>query len=273
VRRYLVVVDQTLGGERLFAAARERNGSGGAHFFVLVPARPRPGGLTWSESEAELLAQDRLERALARFEEEGLRAEGSVGDPDPLQAVEDVLMAETFDEIIVSTPPPSSHGRRADLARHIRQRSGVRTTTVTGPPELETKGRALRGVPMFSDVSQRRPRGLVKASVTREYRPGEKIVDAGSTRSDLFVILDGRVRVRRGNRVVAHMRSGDVFGEISLLDGGPRTADVIADTPTRCVRLASRDFRSALEDDPGLALAVLEHTGRRLRELTHPPGD
>jgi CRP-like cAMP-binding protein len=48
---------------------------------------------------------------------------------------------------------------------------------------------------------------------------------------------------------------------------------VIADTPTRCVRLASRDFRSALEDDPGLALAVLEHTGRRLRELTHPPGD
>jgi Cyclic nucleotide-binding domain len=273
VSRYLVVLDQTLGGERLVAAAHERAGGAGTRFHILVPARPRPGRLTWSESEAELLAHDRLERAVSRFRQEGLRADGSVGDPDPLQAVGDALMADRFDEIIVSTSPPGTHGRRGDLPRQIRERSGLRTTSVAGPPELETKGEALNAVPMFSGLSQRRLRRLVTASVTREYRAGETIVEAGSQRSDLYVILEGRVRVRRARRIVAHMRSGEVFGEISLLDNGPRTADVIAEAPTRCVRLAGADFRSALQDDPRLALAVLEHTGRRLRELTDPPGD
>jgi CRP/FNR family cyclic AMP-dependent transcriptional regulator len=79
------------------------------------------------------------------------------------------------------------------------------------------------------------------------------------------------VTVRREGRTVASMTTGDVFGEISLLDPGPRTADVVAKTPTRCVRLAAADFRAAVEADPRLALAILRHVGQRLREIVRPP--
>lgn len=272
--RYLVVANQTLEGETLLAVVRERSTRGAARLFVLVPATPPSGGLTWTESQASLLARDRLERGLKQFAEIGVEAEGQVGDPDPFLAVQEVLRGERFDEIIVSTLPRGrSQWLKARLPERLRASVDVPVTHVTGAPEHETKERTLRMVPLLADVPKRRLRALAKAAVTREYWAGDTIMHSGSTESDLFVILDGRASVHRQGRMVATLTAGEFFGEISVLDPGPRTAEVVAESPTRCLRLAGRDFWGVVEADPGLANVLLRHVGRRLREIVQPLAD
>lgn len=274
MHRYLVIANQTLGGESLLAAVRERSRPGEARFFVLVPASPPPGGLTWTESQATLLARDRLERSVKQFADMGSDVDGQVGDADPFLAVQDILRTEEFDEIIVSTlPRGKSQWLKANLPKRLREEVGAPVTHVTGPPELETKERTLRVVPLLADLPKRRLRALARAAVTRGYSGGDAIVRTGSTDSDLFVLLDGRASVHRQGRMVATLTAGDFFGEISLLDPGPRTADVVAESPTRCLRLARSDFLGMVQADPRLATALLRHMGQRVREIVQPPAD
>ena len=76
------------------------------------------------------------------------------------------------------------------------------------------------------------------------------------------------VRVIRDGAVVARLGPGEFFGELSVLDGGPRVAQVTAEVPTRCLALASWDFERVLREEPGIALAVLRVVAGRLREIT-----
>lgn len=272
--RYLVVASPTLGGENLLALVRERSTRGAAHFFVLVPATPPSGGLTWTDGQASMLARDRLERGLKLFAGMGVDAEGQVGDPDPFLAVQDVIRGKRFDEIIVSTlPRAQSQWLKAKLPERLMEALHVPVIHVTGAPEREVNERSLRQVPLLADVSKRHLRALSKAAVTRDYFAGDPVIHAGSTESDLFVILDGRATVHQQGRTVATLRAGDFFGEISLLDPGPRTADVVAQGPTRCLRLAGRDFWETVEADPRLANALLRHMGRRMRDIVQPLAD
>jgi len=269
--RYLVVAEQTLGGEQLLATVRDRAGKGAADFFVLVPASPPLGKLTWTESEAVLIARDRLDRALERLQEMGARAEGRVGDADPFLAVDDLLREEKFDEVIISTLPRHSRARKGDLPERVQDAFGLAVTHITSAPEPAPAVNALKRVPLLATLSKHRLRALARASVITEYRDGRTIVKAGSSGSDLYVILDGRVKVQQDGRTVARLAAGEMFGEISLLDPGPRTADVVAEGPTRCLHLSGRDFQDALEADPRLAISVLQAVGKRLRELVGSP--
>lgn len=268
----MVVVNQ-LGGDDLLAVVRARSRRGSPSFFVLVPATPPSGGLTWTESQAGLLARDRLERSLKLLADVGVDAEGRVGDPDPVLAVQDLMRDERFDEIIVLALARGGPHVARSLVPRLMAAVNVPVTQVVCPPEREVKERTLRLVPLFAHLPKRRLRALAKAAVTREYLTGDSIVSAGSTESDLFVILDGRVGVRTEGRTVATLAAGEFFGEISLLDPGPRTAEVVAEGPTRCVRLAGVEFWEALEADSDLASALLRHLGQRMREIVQPPAD
>ena len=131
--KYLVVANQTLGGEHLFAKVRDAIADDAdSSFHVLVPAS-RPGGLTWTEGQAIATAQGHLDEALARFREAGVDADGEVGDEDPAQAIADVLLREPYDQIIISTLP---HGRsnwlRQDLVTRVASQSGLPVTHVVG---------------------------------------------------------------------------------------------------------------------------------------------
>jgi CRP-like cAMP-binding protein len=221
-----------------------------------------------------MLARDRLERALKHYAGIGVDVEGQIGDADPLLAVEDLLRDEQFDEVIVST---LSRGRsqwlKARLPERVRAVVQVPVTHVTDIPEREATVRAVKQVPLFGDLPNRPLRALSRTAITHEYAPGEVIVKEGSTESDLFVILDGRVSVHKDGRRVASFQAGDFFGEISLIDPGRRTADVVAENPTRCIRIASGDFWGTIENDPSLAIPLLRHLGRRLRKVVQPPAD
>ena len=148
MRRILVVANQTLAGEHLLEVLRERVGSGPAEFRVVVPATlppedhvmlvPAPGGLVSGPAdigpheEARRLAEERLEAGLDLIRGLGCRADGEIGDPDPMHAVNEAVRGQAFDEIIISTLPSGvSRWLRADLPSRVRRKHHVPVTTVT----------------------------------------------------------------------------------------------------------------------------------------------
>lgn len=122
MRRYLIVANQTLGGDHLLEQVRERLGSETAAFHVLVPATFSHEHVFHTEGEARAIAARRLDAALARFGELGATVTGEVGDVNPLYSIEDVLRRDEFDEIILSTLPPGpSRWLRQDLVHRLRR--------------------------------------------------------------------------------------------------------------------------------------------------------
>jgi CRP-like cAMP-binding protein len=87
------------------------------------------------------------------------------------------------------------------------------------------------------------------------------------------VILEGEARVSRGGRTIDRMAPGDFFGEISLLDGGPRTASVTAETPVTTIRIFKRSFDRVVASEPGVASKILLVVARRLREAERSIND
>lgn len=125
----------------------------------------------------------------------------------------------------------------------------------------------LGGVPLFSSLSKRQLHRLADAADEISFRRGAKVVEEGLLGETLFVILEGQANVMRGKRKVATLLPGDFFGEVSLLDGGPRTATVVADTPLLAVRLYRKPFTKILESEPKMASQVLQTMARRLRTV------
>ena len=104
---------------------------------------------------------------------------------------------------------------------------------------------------------------------SRSTFPAERtIARQGEIGTGLFIVAEGAVRVVRDGEVIAHLGPGEFFGELSVLDGGPRNASVIADGPTTCLALATWDAERVLREQPGVALAVLRVLAQRLREAT-----
>jgi hypothetical protein len=136
MRRYLVVANQTLGGEHLIEKVRQCLDIGQCRFHIVVPATPTDEHLTWTEGEARTIAQRRLDRALARFQEVGADADGEVGDRNPILALEDALRKGQFDEVILSTLPPGiSRWLKLDLPSRVASHFQVPVTHVVTEPE------------------------------------------------------------------------------------------------------------------------------------------
>ncbi|OGO68528.1 MAG: hypothetical protein A3H36_01760 [Chloroflexi bacterium RIFCSPLOWO2_02_FULL_71_16] len=86
-------------------------------------------------------------------------------------------------------------------------------------------------------------------------------------------MLSGEAEVQRDGEVVDIIGEGDHFGEIALLDNGPRTATVTAKTPLRCLVLSPRQFQDVLHQNAEIAVHMLHDVTRRLRAATTPPKD
>src|SRR3954465_8146922 len=124
----------------------------------------------------------------------------------------------------------------------------------------------LGDVPLFSACSRKDLQRIAKASDEVEVKAGRVLVDQGRPGHEFFLILEGTATVRRNNRKVAQLGPGQYFGELSLLDRGPRTASVVADTDMRVLVLGQREFLGVLDDVPGLAYKILRIMAHRLRE-------
>lgn len=139
MRCYLVVANQTLGGEHLAGKVKECMAAGPCRFHVLVPATPPQDHLTWTEGAARSVAEARLQKAVERFRSLGAEVTGEVGDPNPMMAIDDVCRGEEFDEIILSTlPPGASRWLKRDLLHRLERRFAIPVTHVIGQPEPVT---------------------------------------------------------------------------------------------------------------------------------------
>jgi CRP-like cAMP-binding protein len=127
----------------------------------------------------------------------------------------------------------------------------------------------LKHVPMFEDLDNRSLEAIANAAVEQQYAAGQEIVRQGDTGVGAFIIKNGRaeaVQDRGGHQhKLAEMKTGDVFGEMALLDEFPRSATVRATEPTTCLGIQRWHFRGILESHPQIALALLPVLTRRLR--------
>jgi len=129
---YLVVANRTLPGEELASAVRERIGIGDRTFYVVVPLTPVSHGMLVDESESAEAAQARLEAFLAALRGQGVEADGEIGDPDPVEAVRDVIRVRDADEIILSTLPAGvSRWLQRDVPSRLARAVDLPVTVIT----------------------------------------------------------------------------------------------------------------------------------------------
>jgi len=131
-------------------------------------------------------------------------------------------------------------------------------------PNLE-KATALRAVPLFADLGADELLALAALSDDLTVGEGARIFAEGEPGDALFVVVEGRVRVERKAEPVAELDAGECFGELALLDDGPRSATVVAAKPTELLRIGRDDFLDTLSMYPAVGRAVLQILARRLR--------
>ncbi len=128
----------------------------------------------------------------------------------------------------------------------------------------------LQRVPLFQNLNPRQIEMLTKRVVEREFPAGATIVTQGQGGEGLFIVALGKaeaIRERRDGTQVTVNAFGptDFFGELALLDDGPRTASVVTVEPTRCLVLSRWDFMAEVRQDAEMAVLILQELAKRFR--------
>jgi len=133
---------------------------------------------------------------------------------------------------------------------------------------LDRKAELLSAARLFDGVDAVGMDRIAAVAVQVDF-PGDHVVARqGEIGTGFFIVVDGGARVVRDGETIATLGPGDFFGELSVLDGKPRNAQVVTVGPTSCLALASWDFEAVLLAEPKVTLAILRGLATRLRELT-----
>jgi CRP/FNR family cyclic AMP-dependent transcriptional regulator len=138
---------------------------------------------------------------------------------------------------------------------------------------LAETGHALAQIPLFASLNRDTQVALLQRMVRRTAKAGETVCWVGDEGDELWVVESGRLTVtapdERGNHVTLDtLTTGGVFGEVSLLDGGRRTATVRAVTDSQVLALDRSTFHAFIRERPEFAIAILEMMGARQRAST-----
>jgi len=126
---------------------------------------------------------------------------------------------------------------------------------------------SLRRVSLFSSCSTKDLEKIAKAGDEVTLAAGTVIVDQGQTGREAFVIIGGSATVKRNGKKVATLGAGSVVGELSLLDHGPRTATVVAETECTMLVISQRQFLAVIDAIPAISHKLLATLAGRIREL------
>ncbi len=122
-------------------------------------------------------------------------------------------------------------------------------------------------VPLFSSCSRKELAKIARATDEVHVEAGTTLMEQGRPGREAFVIVDGTASVSVGGNEVALLGPGQHVGELALLDGGPRTATVVATSDMDLLVISQRAFVALLEDVPGLARKVLTSMAAMVRSL------
>jgi CRP/FNR family transcriptional regulator, cyclic AMP receptor protein len=125
----------------------------------------------------------------------------------------------------------------------------------------------LGGCPLFTGVGPDELAAVADTAIEVDFPAGHVIARQGEIGTGFFLVVEGRVKVVRDAQTIATMGPGEFFGELSVLDGQPRIAQVVAEAATRCLALPSWEFERVLLANPELSLAILRGLARRLRSV------
>ncbi len=125
----------------------------------------------------------------------------------------------------------------------------------------------LAEIPLFAGLNTRHLRKVAALGRIRRIHEGARVIRAGEPGDSLFVLVDGEVAIGRRGLSAITLGTGSFFGELALIDGGPRTATVVAKTPLVCLTIGRTPFLKLLRAEPAIAVAVLEELAGRLRAV------
>ena len=139
-------------------------------------------------------------------------------------------------------------------------------------------GEFLRRVPFLAALAASDRQALAAAAKRRRFGRGEEIFHKDEPGESLFIIWEGSVRIylpspQGADLTLAVLGAGDFFGDLALLDGGPRSASATALQETETLVLGRASFSAVLRSRPQSAMAVLAAVAQRLREADEMAGD
>lgn len=128
----------------------------------------------------------------------------------------------------------------------------------------------LKDVPLFAGLSKRHLQRVAKLARPVRFSENATIVREGTRGDSFYVILDGEAKVLSSQRTVS-LPPMSFFGEMSLIDGGPRSATVVAQKETLTMRLSRDPFMKLMKDEPAMAAQIMKELVGRLRRIESQP--
>jgi CRP-like cAMP-binding protein len=125
----------------------------------------------------------------------------------------------------------------------------------------------LQGVTIFDRLSTQQLVHLAEALQERRVEGGEAVYEQGDEGSGLYIVLDGEVELSRDGSPVERVGAGSFFGELTTLDGVPRSSSARATAAVTLLRLDREDLLSLMEEAPALGIGLCQHLALRVREL------
>jgi len=131
----------------------------------------------------------------------------------------------------------------------------------------------LANIPLFQGLSNRQLKKIVSIFISRTYQAEQAIITQGKSGLGMFMVISGRAEAvlehEDGSKIVVNkFGPEDFFGEVAMLDGGPRTASVIAREKTECLILGRAEFFFLMEKDADMAIKISVALAKRLRRTT-----
>ncbi|MDG6985337.1 MAG: cyclic nucleotide-binding domain-containing protein [Nitrososphaerota archaeon] len=139
---------------------------------------------------------------------------------------------------------------------------------MAGPSEAASM---IAKVPFFDGLDEKTRKAVASEGREVSFKAGDMVVGEKGVGVGFYLILDGGAEVRKGGKVLATLGKGEFFGEMSVIDGQPRSADVVAVSPTTCWVLPAWNFSGLIRGHPEVAIPMLKELVKRLRAAQSSP--
>lgn len=123
----------------------------------------------------------------------------------------------------------------------------------------------LKSIDLFSQIPGEDLAQIALISTEESREPNEEIFAEGEAGDALYLVLDGRVRVHKNDRVIAELGERECFGEMAILDAAPRSATVTALIDSNLLKISREDFQEIMVEKPEIATGIIRVLSGRLR--------